>query len=631
MPLVDLQTDLTSLKFGNDRPGGGSSRQPFVKGKSLDKRIAKDGIETLGRTGGPDMFIRGGFQVASSVADDLLRLGKYFTTVRGGLFLVQQNALSAIGTRIYGGYPIAITGPNSARLNDGVYTPLSTLAAATGNAFGYHPNKQGVDFTGTSTTLSRPEYINLVKGNLEGLTVEGLSINLPKNNRLVNLYNNKIIDPNGSTSNELFSYKGGPGIGVESGLKTIIKTASDRTPLFGRSGASFSVSYATLNNDQQQSRNVVGSNAYTPVNDFRKDLKFKPTSFISDSPDYDGPDAKNIEKRVNLGDPGKRGVDRSNYTRGIVDPATGQPKPLDTLNALYLYKSEGVTNDKRKNDLVKFRIAIVDNEDPKQKVFAHFRAFINSFSDNMSATWNSFKYAGRGEDFYTYQGFQASYNMSFTVVAQSIQELSIMYQKLNYIKSSLAPDYSKQGYMRGNIAQLTMGGYIYEMPGIIESFNITIPQDTTWEIGIPASQEQSTEAQNSNGFTDSNVKELPHRVEVEMSFKPIYKFLPEKVKNINGKITQRFISLEDAEGSLNNLYDNGVPLIYRPGTTDEGLPNLVAEDTVLEEVPEDIDTETFQSILPTPVIEVGPVTGEMVDYGNGNFINTNGQFGLRNT
>ena len=111
MGLVDLKTDLTSLRFGGDRPGGGSSRQPFIKGKSLDKRIANDGIETLARTGGPDMFIRGGFQVASSVADDLLRLGKYFTTVKGGLFVAQQNLLSATGVRIYGGYPLSVTGP----------------------------------------------------------------------------------------------------------------------------------------------------------------------------------------------------------------------------------------------------------------------------------------------------------------------------------------------------------------------------------------------------------------------------------------------------------------------------------------------------------------------------------------
>jgi len=30
MPLIDLQTDLKSLKYGQDRPGGGFSGQPFI-------------------------------------------------------------------------------------------------------------------------------------------------------------------------------------------------------------------------------------------------------------------------------------------------------------------------------------------------------------------------------------------------------------------------------------------------------------------------------------------------------------------------------------------------------------------------------------------------------------------------
>ena len=81
------------------------------------------------------MFIRGGLQVASSIADDLLRLGKYFTTVEGGLFWAQQNVLSAIGVKIYGGYPTQITEPNRRRLNGGTYTPLSTLAARCGYSY----------------------------------------------------------------------------------------------------------------------------------------------------------------------------------------------------------------------------------------------------------------------------------------------------------------------------------------------------------------------------------------------------------------------------------------------------------------------------------------------------------------
>jgi hypothetical protein len=617
MGLVDLKTDLTKLRFGSpdipgDRPGGTSwSREPFIKGKTLNLRIENDGIETLGRTGGPDMFIRGGLQVASSVADDLLRLTRYFSTVEGGiLFPAQQTALSTIGVRIYGGYPIQITEPNRRRLNGGAYTPLSTLAAAAGVAIGGHPNKQGIDFTGTSTTLSLPQYVNLVDGNLEGFKIEALSIKEKVNNRLVNLYKGKITNSNSIGDEELYSYLGGPNSGkYGQNFKTIIKIAKDRTQISGRSplDGPISVTYSTFSQDQISNRTPIGSGPSRPVTDFRKELLFKPNSYISDSPDYR---TKNIEQRVNLGDPGLRNVDRSNYTKGRPDNAGG----MDKINSLYLYKSENVTTDSRKNDLVKFRIAVIDNDNPTLKTFAHFRAFINSFNNNMSSNWSSFKYAGRGEDFFTYNGFSEQFSLSFTVMAQSIQELSVMYQKLNYIKSSLAPNYSKSGYMRGNIAQLTMGGYLYEMPGIIESFNITIPNDTPWEIGIPATAAQDTNAIGSNEFTDSAIKELPHRLEVSMDFKPIYKFLPETVKNINGgrSITQRFISLEDANGDDNTLYADGINSRFKPapGTLQvpsEDLPTLTYEGTELEVVPEDDDgfedafgaLDLFNKINPT--------------------------------
>jgi hypothetical protein len=43
MALVNLQTDLKSLKFGKDRPGGGSSNQPYIeKPLNLDLPPALD-------------------------------------------------------------------------------------------------------------------------------------------------------------------------------------------------------------------------------------------------------------------------------------------------------------------------------------------------------------------------------------------------------------------------------------------------------------------------------------------------------------------------------------------------------------------------------------------------------------
>lgn len=384
-------------------------------------------------------------------------------------------------------------------------------------------------------------------------------------NRLIFLYRGDLTTPgkittkSGNEDNILFKYGGGPGSILGVGKTTIF--AKNRTQFSGtKVNIINSRGYSTFSQQQIADAPRVGDNADTLVQDFRKSLDKKPYSIISDSPDYK---TKNLEQRVKAGNPGARGVDRSNYTRGIVD-GLNRPQPLDQINAFYLYKSENVTKDSRKNDFVKFRIATIDNNNPSEKVFSHFRAFINSFSDSMISQWNNYRYMGRGEDFYSYQGFNNQISMEFTVVAQSVQELSIMYQKLNYLKSTLAPDYSDSGYMRGNIHQLTMGGYLYETPGIIDSLTYTIPNDTTWEIGIPASVAQSTEARGSNGFTDSVVKELAHRINVSMTFTPIYKFLPQKVKNINaaGNIKQRFISLEDDAGT-NNLYANGVSNVFR--------------------------------------------------------------------
>ncbi len=67
----------------------------------------------------------------------------------------------------------------------------------------------------------------------------------------------------------------------------------------------------------------------------------------------------NIAKRVNLGDPGIKG-DKSSYQFGKQKPDGSKFGPLDKLTALPLYKSDSVITNKIKNDLVKFRIGVID-------------------------------------------------------------------------------------------------------------------------------------------------------------------------------------------------------------------------------------------------------------------------------
>jgi hypothetical protein len=135
---------------------------------------------------------------------------------------------------------------------------------------------------------------------------------------------------------------------------------------------------------------------------------------------------------------------------------------------------------------------------------------------------------GRAEKFYKYKGFDRSINMSFTVVAQSKQEITAMYDKLNFLASSLAPEYldsTTSGYMAGNIAYLTLGGYINEQPGIITSLTYDIPEESPWEIGI------DTEGNDTQGTEDGrkSVRQLPHIIRVTgFQFTPLHTFRPEK-------------------------------------------------------------------------------------------------------
>jgi hypothetical protein len=62
MAIVDLKTNLKSLRYGKDRPFGGSSNQPYVT------RDIEVNDSEVGRTGGPDFLLRGGTLVPRRIS-----------------------------------------------------------------------------------------------------------------------------------------------------------------------------------------------------------------------------------------------------------------------------------------------------------------------------------------------------------------------------------------------------------------------------------------------------------------------------------------------------------------------------------------------------------------------------------
>ena len=630
MPLVDLKTDLRSIRFGSpdapgDRPNGAWSNQPYITTPiGADFLAPTPNRFTIGK--GSDFILRGGASAFVDATTDDIRLGKMFTdlkTPNGIQFVAKQELLSMTGVNIFAGYPTSVRALNRARLNDGVYTPLSTLLAAgpIGNLIGGHPNKQGLDPTGNDGSLSRPQYVNLVNR---------LPLSETKN-RLLNL-NNKFIKRR-TFETSLFTYLGGPNAGTDvASVNTIINFPKDQ--ITSRTGMSnplsitkptlfFGKGGGTLNG---KSLSTLGNNSFRitgKVKDFRRNITpisigrnqyiaARENGTLTNAPSYTD---QNFEKRVNAGNPGNPVFKRENYSSGAIDPTTNKINVVNKINALYMYNAENVTdNPDSKNDFVKFRFAVINPDNPKKKTFVHFPAFFDgAITDNMGASWSSFKYLGRGEEFFNYEGFSRDVSFSFQVAAQSKPELSIMYQKLNYLQSTLAPNFSTNGFMRGNIHQLTIGGYFYEQPGVITSLNYTMPSESPWEIGIPSTDSSEIEVGGIK-YRDPSVKELTHIINVSVSFKPIQRFLPQTVgspfdtTNPNGifgkqAINQKFIQLANGGGTDQNLYDLGLPnAIIQPNklenqqTTPQipntgavsGLGGIDAEDRAITQLLEEL-------------------------------------------
>lgn len=111
-----------------------------------------------------------------------------------------------------------------------------------------------------------------------------------------------------------------------------------------------------------------------------------------------------------------------------------------------------------------------------------FPAFFQSISDNVTGNWNSFKYTGRGEQFYVYQMYGRTISMTFKVAAFSEAELGIIHNKLGSLRSFAAPTYNGNGYMKGNFLKLTIGNYVKNLPGFVSSVGFSVDTNVPWEI-----------------------------------------------------------------------------------------------------------------------------------------------------
>lgn len=527
MALIDLLADPTKFKydsktrqFGNDRPGGGDSGLPYVKfpmpgyGATQDQlnyySNIKNSLDFPVRGGTVDFTATGGnYLPAGSV--DRTRIQKFFEDKpRGSAFLQKQAGLQLSNPKMQTGQsfvgigslkelftnPGAVGGLENTRLyNGGRNTLAQVLAAGTGTHIpraGLLPidsySKYYMDIVGKESLLTTDQLMGVNRL----LILRDLKL---RSNAQATAKNITTINKLGISLNQdqLFQYLGGPGsvYGIGS---TVIKRATNTST----AGSELAKDYGNV--AAIEINNSLNTNALYTIMDYDAIFNQKDRTESTFSSKAHSTIYRNL----------KDGVDYKFYREG-----------KDRLNSSIILddtkQNPFVNLDSDNKDIIKFGFECMSNDNYGASTPLLFRAFLtNGITDSNSSKLNGFQYMGRGETFYTYGGFDRSISFGFKIVAFSKDEMIPLYNKLNYLISQVYPDYGNNGIMRAPLVKVTVGDYIYRVPGFLESVNVTVDNASPWELNL-----------------DGDLAQLPKVLDVAISFKPIHDKLPRRSTDMN--------------------------------------------------------------------------------------------------
>ena len=537
--LANLKTDYKTLKFGNDQPNGGSSGQPFITSNlpNTSSRTTLFGTRdsstvvvntpqgSISINNGSDsrsLFndwpVRGGTYPSNRI--DYRRINAFLKTTRGQQFIDKQKTLQFMNPKIETAPSFLDAGENSVIPglieNTRVYSENNTLnqVAIQGNGFHlprvgipgigifqeFYANTVGLQNLSNSSTLNRLELLRKIK--ISGLQNSGLT-------NFGSIANITLAKKLGIALNPfaMFNYPGGP-TSSDRQRNTIIGRYTDTTLV----SSDTAMVYAQL-----AKQKPIQDNTFIKPTDFRKQLPVYITGSIGSLAWTSNSSQQERIGIINAGKPYSKDFPHGKPIDYTVKVAS------DRLNMLMPYITNGTDPWSSKDiggfdidarDSIKLAFECLSNDITSVSTVLVFRALLsNGFTDNNTAVMTPFRYMGRGEEFFTYQGFTRDISFSFKIAALSRAELRPLYNKLNYLISQVYPDYASSGIMRAPIIKVTLGDYLYRVPGFLQSVNVTVDNSTSWEINLEES---------------ADVQELPHVLEVAITFKPIHDVLPER-------------------------------------------------------------------------------------------------------
>lgn len=117
-----------------------------------------------------------------------------------------------------------------------------------------------------------------------------------------------------------------------------------------------------------------------------------------------------------------------------------------------------------------------------------FKAYLTSFSDSFSTSWNDVQYVGRQETLKQFKGVTRGISFGLSVPSFSKVDLPINMAKIQKAINITSIATVRDGYLYGPLCRLTLGGFFKNVYCVFNSFKIDFdPAESTWDIitGLP--------------------------------------------------------------------------------------------------------------------------------------------------
>jgi hypothetical protein len=234
-----------------------------------------------------------------------------------------------------------------------------------------------------------------------------------------------------------------------------------------------------------------------------------------------------------------------------------------------------------------------DGGDPKYTGRIFFDAFVSNYRDNYTPTWTDINYIGRSETFHIFSKFKRDISFTLQVPCFNPRQLNARHRALSELASVNAGTYNN-GKLGGIITYLKLGNYlapnssqpnstpIVGEPGIITSFNISIPNDSSWDID----------------------EQLAHYLTVDIGFSLIHNAQPQWsrggwLNNIGEYIDETFNPVYNTNIGTTEIFSNPLPSPIPVPKIINVIPNKPANIQLPEvKLPADFERSNYNNQPP---------------------------------